>query len=250
MQRREDEPNDAAARDDRRPRAVQRVRAARPPRSSRRCADGRRPISRARPRTINTIPHVQMSHITRSSAESVVSMRHATSGAGQRDRRRRRRRRRRDARRLASPRVRPLRSTVLDAARQRVAGHAAPTGNAHQRPRRRGASPSVIVGPGDEREVETVGEMDDARAIATRSATVRAANRRRSRSPARRANAAPDRRRHLAQVSGNRLDRRRGVVAGIMFASMNDCSSTSPRSARDDAFVASTRAENVDVLAL
>ena len=74
-------------------------------------------------------------------------------------------RRRRGARRrawLPSPDA----QHSFDAARQRVRRHAAPAGDAHQRPAGRGAAPAVIVRPDDEREVETVGDAHDARALA------------------------------------------------------------------------------------
>src|SRR5439155_12054715 len=50
---------------------------------------------------------------------------------------------------------------AFDGFAERVGGHAAPPVDAHEGPRRGGASPSVVVGADDEREIEAVGEMHD-----------------------------------------------------------------------------------------
>ena len=103
-------------------------------------------------------------HITRSSADSVVNIRHVTSGAASDN-----------STGFSPPATRRSTTRVARDDRRAALARCGATANpstchairnAHQRPPRRRASLSVIVGARDEREVETVREMHDARAIA------------------------------------------------------------------------------------
>ncbi len=169
-------------------------------------------------------------------------------GAGQRDRRWRRRLG--DATLGDSRGVLPtVAQHFFDAARERVAGHAAPTGNSHQRPRGRGATVSMVVGPGHRREVELADERVDARAIAMalRESARRTVDDLDRLHAAARAQLLTGGR-NLVQVSGNRLDqhgRRRRNDARHLQRLLVDVAEVGG----EETFIASTRVENVHMLA-